>query len=59
MSKINSGFVGVDKRSSKAGCYGMEKHLLERMRGNLKFPYITAPSSFSNQYSASLDGTND
>jgi hypothetical protein len=34
---FNSGYISAqDKRSSKAGCYGMEKHILERMGGNFK-----------------------
>ena len=56
---FNSSFISAkDKRASKSGVYGMEKHLLERMRGNFK-SIIHTPPSFSNQYSASLDGTND
>ena len=58
MSHINSGYVGVDKRSSKGGVYGLRKHRQERSLGNFK-SIIHTPSSFSNQYSASLDGTND
>ena len=36
MSHINSGYVGVDKRSSKGGVYGLRKHRQERSLGNFK-----------------------
>ena len=48
---FNSSFISAkDKRASKSGVYGMEKHLLERMGGNFK-SVIHVPASFSNEYS--------
>ena len=42
----NSGYVGVDKRTAKAGCYGMKKHYLERLGGNFGAPESsTEPST--------------
>ena len=56
---FNSSFISAkDKRASKSGVYGMEKHLLERMGGNFK-SVIHVPASYSNQYSVEFDGTND
>ena len=56
---FNSSFISAqDKRASKSGVYGMEKHLLERMGGNFK-SVIHVPASFSNEYSVEFDGTND
>jgi hypothetical protein len=34
----NSGYIGVDKRTAKAGAYGLSKHILERMGGNFFGP---------------------
>ena len=58
MSHINSGYIGVDKRSSKSGVYGLRKHRQERSLGNFK-SVVHAPASYSNQYSVEFDGTND
>ena len=56
---FNSSFISAkDKRASKSGVYGMEKHLLERMRGNFK-SIIHAPASFSNTKSVEFDGADD
>ena len=44
MSHINSGYVGVDKRSSKGGVYGLRKHRQERCLGNLKSVIHTSKS---------------
>jgi len=56
---FNSSFISAkDKRASKSGVYGMEKHLLERMGGNFK-SVIHVPASFSNEYSVDFDGSND
>ena len=56
---FNSSFISAkDKRASKSGVYGMEKHLLERMGGNFK-SVIHVPASFLNEYSVDFDGAND
>ena len=56
---FNSGYISAkDKRASKGGCYGLRKHILERMGGNFYTKVHAAPSDF-NTYSCDLDGTND
>ena len=43
---FNSGYISAqDKRVSKSGCYGLQKHILERRRGNFYGPKIAAASS--------------
>ena len=39
----NSGYIGVDKRTAKAGSYGAEKHYLERLGGNFGVVLPAAP----------------
>ena len=56
---FNSSFISAkDKRASKSGVYGMEKHLLERMGGNFKSVVHEQAAAF-NLKSVRFDGTND
>jgi len=53
----NSGYIGKDKRTAKAGVYGLKKHYLERLGGNF---LLKAPSSsFDNKWSLLFDGADD
>ena len=40
----NSGYIGKDKRTAKAGVYGLKKHYLERLGGNF-FASVTPPDT--------------
>jgi hypothetical protein len=45
MRFANSGYIGVDKRSAKAGVYGLRKHILERYLGNFYGPAAAAAAA--------------
>ena len=52
----NSSYIGVDKRTAKAGSYGLEKHYLERLGGNFKAPTPPSGSPLLDTYGSAAVG---